>query len=137
MKSKEIPTLLFCRREIITERTAADERANGVDRSRQSQKAINRLLPSDNLYRKQKIPLCLSIPSSLLSHICRLSKIQSKGFAPLCFATVALPSFPLRALFNPDLKIINQTIDQVLTMAWEAEGERDRPSLLTRDEIQI
>ena len=30
------------------------------------------------------------------------------------------------ALFNPDLKIINQTIDQVLTMAWEAGGEIGR-----------
>ena len=125
MKSKEIPTLLFCRREIITERTAADERANGVDRSPQSQKAINRLLLSDNLYRKQKIPVCLVYPSPLSY----LSPLQNpvEGVCPLCFATVALPltSLPFRALFNPDLKIINQTIDQVLTMAWEAGGERE------------
>ena len=131
MKSKEIPTLLFCRREIITERTAADERTNGVDRShQQSQKAINRLLLSDNLYRKQKIPVCLS----LLSPLSYLSPLQNpvEGVCPLCFATVALPPpsllSPFRALFNPDLKIINQTIDQVLTMAWEAEGEIGRRS---------
>ena len=68
---------------------------------------------------------------------------QANGFAPrsaLQLSPSLLPPFlPLgvRALFNPDLKIINQTIDQVLTMAWEAGGERDRPPLLTRDEIQI
>ena len=68
-------------------------------------------------------------------HICRLSKIQLLPNERVCAARSALQlspppycllpsSLPLsvRALFNPDLKIINQTIDQVLTMAWEWEG---------------
>ena len=129
MKSKEIPTLLFCRREIITERTATDERANGVDRSRQSQKAINRLLLSDNLYRKQKIPVCLCIPSLSSLIFVASPKSSRRGLpAVLCNCRpLPLPLLsPFRALFNPDLKIINQTIDQVLTMAWEAGGERER-----------